>query len=143
MHTSHSVAVEAQHKNLNVLLWGLQSALALTFLITGVIKLMLPMALVTHYLPWSAQISEPMIRALGTCELVAVWGLMVPGLTHTATRIVSGTAWALSVMMLCAIFFHLARNEASLIALPVALASVSAIVALGRGQVVPISSLDD
>ena len=67
---------------------------------------------------------------------------MVPGLTHTATRIVALTAWALSVLMACAIFFHLARNEAALIPLPVVLASVSAIVAIGRGML-PISSLDD
>src|SRR4051812_33669914 len=99
MHTPHAVAAEAQHKNLNLLLWGLQSTLALTFLITGVIKLMLPIALVNHYLPWSVAIGEPMLRALGVCELAAVWGLMVPGLTHTATRIVAATAWALSVLM--------------------------------------------
>jgi hypothetical protein len=66
---------------------------------------------------------------------------MVPGLTHTATRIVAMTAWALSVMMVCAVFFHLARGEASLIILPSALAIACGAVAMGRNWL-PISSLD-
>jgi hypothetical protein len=141
MHTNHSVAVEAQHPHLNHLLWGMQGALALTFLVTGTIKVLLNIETVYALLPWASDMAPAMVRVLGAFELAAVWGLTVPGVTHTITRFVSTTAWSTFVMMLCAIFFHLARGEAQLIMLPTLLALASAVVAIGRAQL-PISHID-
>src|ERR1043166_7091641 len=98
MHTNHSVAVEAQHPHLNHFLWALQGALAFTFLVFGTIKVVLPIETVYALLPWSNDIAVPMVRVLGAFELAGVWGLMVPGFTHSITRFVSTTGWSLAVM---------------------------------------------
>jgi hypothetical protein len=133
-------APPAERRQLHSLLWGLQSTLAGVFLITGVIKLMLPLALVHDHLPWATAIGEPFIRALGACELAAVWGLMVPGLTRSFTRLVPITAVALASLTLLAVTFHVLRNEPHHTSLPLMLAAGSMFVAWGRARL-PIAPL--
>ena len=133
-------APPTEHRQLHTLLWGLQSTLAGVFLITGVIKLMLPFALVHEHLPWATAIGDPFIRALGACELAAVWGLTVPGLTRSFTRLVPITATALALLTLLATTFHVMRNEPHHTTLPVVLAAASMFVAWGRERL-PIAAL--
>lgn len=79
----------------NILLWIAQSLLAVLFLTTGGMKLVLPLAALT------AQIHMPgaFIRVLGVLELAGALGLVLPGIFRTRTRLTPLAAAGLVIIM--------------------------------------------
>jgi uncharacterized membrane protein YphA (DoxX/SURF4 family) len=132
------MATRHEHTPLHYALWAAQVFLAVSFAAAGLMKVALPIGEVRESLVWSRDLSEPMIRFIGICELGAVIALLIPGWTHTWTGLIPISALGLAGLMLCAIGFHLSRREPGLIGAPVVLMALSAFVAWGRWAVAPI-----
>lgn len=61
-----------------IVLWILQSLLALTFLTTGGLKLMLPKATLRRHVGYVEVFSAGFIKLIGALELLAAVGLVIP-----------------------------------------------------------------
>ncbi len=131
---------------MNVVLWIVQGILAALFVLVGSNHAFLPWEKLIKKLPALADLPRPFVRFQGTSELLAVVGLVVPGvmnpsLGHTwlpatlAPLRPWGTVAAaagLSFEMLCAVIFHVRRKEYKAIALPAVLCALALFVAIGR-----------
>ena len=128
----------AEHRTLHRALWVAQIVLAAAFFISGFIKVALPFDWVGAVLGWAKDQPEPVIRFIGVCELFAVAGLLVPGLTRRLPSLIPVTAYALMGLMFCAIGFHTMKHQNSDVILPLVLLVLSAFVAWGRSGFAPI-----
>ena len=63
---------------MNIVLWVLQSLLALIFLTTGGLKLILPKTTLRTYVGYVEDFSPRFIKFIGALELLAAAGLVIP-----------------------------------------------------------------
>jgi uncharacterized membrane protein YphA (DoxX/SURF4 family) len=112
----------------NTLLWIAQSLLALTFLATGTMKLVLPLAVLT------AQMHVPgaFIRILGVLEFAGALGLVLPGIFHTRTRLTPLAAAGLVIIMAGATSATMITMGVLPATGPFALGIVAGLIAVGR-----------
>ena len=122
---------------MNVTLWILQGVLAVIFAIAGV----------THFLPPEglpesmrgvAEMPAGVPYFIGTVEILAVLGLILPGLTGIQTRLTPLASAGLILVMVGAIVWHAQREEFPNIVLNVILALIAAFVAYGRWRLRPL-----
>lgn len=120
---------------MNILLWVLQVLLAFVFLAHGVLFLAPPPAI-------AAQIDTALPRwfqvFLGTAEVLAAVGLILPGLTRREPWLVAWAAAGIMIVMVSATIFHIARDEMSSAAITFVLLGMATFVAYMRQSVVPI-----
>ncbi|WP_343670639.1 DoxX family protein [Chitinophaga sp.] len=123
---------------LNVGLWIAQLLLILVLLMTGLMKLFQPIEkLATRYL-WMGQVPAIFLRFLGLCNLLGCLGLLLPSLLRIKPVLTVWTAFAIIVLMICAIVFHLSRGETQIIGFNILIAALAAFVAWGRSKRLPI-----
>lgn len=91
-------------------------------------------------MPWTGQVPAPMVRIIGVVDLLGAVGLIFPALFRIKPNLTPWTAICIIVLMLCAILFHVARDEASSIGINIFSAILAAFVAWGRFMKVPIAS---
>ena len=122
---------------MHVTLWILQVVLAVVFAIAGV----------THFLPpeglpesmrGMAEMPAGVPYFIGTVEILAVLGLILPGLTGIQTRLTPLAGAGLILVMVGAIVWHAQREEFPNIVLNVILAVIAAFVAYGRWRLRPL-----
>ena len=122
---------------MHVTLWILQVVLAVVFAIAGV----------THFLPPEglpesmrgvAEMPAGVPYFIGTVEILAVLGLILPGLTGIQTRLTPLAGAGLILVMVGAIVWHAQREEFPNIVLNVILAAIAAFVAYGRWRLRPL-----
>ena len=122
---------------MHVTLWILQVVLAVVFAIAGV----------THFLPpeglpesmrGMAEMPAGVPYLIGTVEILAVLGLILPGLTGIQTRLTPLAGAGLILVMVGAIVWHAQREEFPNIVLNVILAAIAAFVAYGRWRLRPL-----
>jgi len=82
-------------KALNRVLWSVQILLALLFLFSGVVKLMLP----PDQLKGPVELSVPFLRFIGVCEVLGGFGLILPGLFKLYPMLTPLAALGLLVIM--------------------------------------------
>ncbi|MGH7633509.1 MAG: DoxX family protein, partial [Gemmatimonadaceae bacterium] len=75
---------------------------------------------------------------IGVAEVVAAVGLTVPGLTRIQPWLVAAAAAGLTIVMICAAFFHASRGEWSSAATTLVLFALTAFVAYMRWRILPI-----
>lgn len=118
---------------MNIALWIIAGLLAATFLASGVVKLIQPKEkLVTSGFGWADDFSSGGVKTIGVLEIVAAVGLILPAAVDIAPVLVPLAAVGLVVLMVGAIVTHVRRHEAQVIAVPVVLFALAALVALGR-----------
>jgi uncharacterized membrane protein YphA (DoxX/SURF4 family) len=117
---------------MNIALWVIQLLLAVTFLASGVNKLARPRLALAGQQPYVEDFSDAQINGIGTLELLAAIGLVVPPLLHIATFLTPLAAVGLVLLMGGAIFTHLRRSEPQLAAFNLVLLVLAAVVAIGR-----------
>jgi len=76
-------------------LWAAQVLVALVFLLTGTMKLVLPAAALQSPVP----LPVPFIRFIGVCELLGALGLVLPGLLRIRPRLTTAAAVGLVLIM--------------------------------------------
>lgn len=115
-------------RRMNYTLWGIQCLLALLYLMTGGLKLILPVAELTK------QISLPggFIRFIGAAEVISAAGLILPGLLRTRQELTPLAATGLLIIMTGATGLLFAHAGAGSALLPMIAGILDAFVARAR-----------
>jgi uncharacterized membrane protein YphA (DoxX/SURF4 family) len=120
---------------MNIVLWILQVLLALAFLAHGLLFFFPPpdiAAMMNQSLPRWFQLF------LGTAEVLAAIGLILPGLTRVMPWLVTWAAVGIMMVMVSATIYHIARNEISAAFTTLVLLAMATFVAYMRYRVHPI-----
>ena len=117
---------------MNIVLWIIASVLALAFLGAGLTKILQPKEKLSSTMAWTQDFSQPMIRLIGTLEVLAAIGLILPALLDIAPILVPLAATGLVLLMAGAAITHLRRKEPQIIVANLVLLVLAAIVAWGR-----------
>jgi uncharacterized membrane protein YphA (DoxX/SURF4 family) len=117
---------------MNVVPWIVQGLLAAMFLMAGVTKATQPRDKLTARLPWVNDFSTPIVRLIGTAELAAALGLVLPAAIGIATVLTPLAATGLAVIMVGAMGVHARRKEPQAIAFNAVLLIAAALVMRGR-----------
>jgi hypothetical protein len=107
----------------------------------GLMKTTTPIAELATKLPWVGAVPEALVRFIGTAELLAAVGLILPSATRIRPVLTPLAAVGLVTIMVLAVPFHAMRGELAH-ALPVnlVLGGLAAFVAWGRFKKAPIAS---
>jgi uncharacterized membrane protein YphA (DoxX/SURF4 family) len=117
---------------MNIVLWIIASVLALAFLGAGLTKILQPKEKLSSTMAWTQDFSQPMIRLIGTLEVLAAIGLILPALLDIAPILVPLAATGLVLLMAGAAITHLRRKEPQIMVANLVLLVLAAIVAWGR-----------
>ncbi len=117
---------------MNTLLWILQIVLAAAFGFAGIGKLTQPKEKLQAQMGWVEDFSANTVKLIGTAELLAAVGLILPAATGILPWLTPLAALGLVVIMVLAIPVHLRRHETPMVAVNVVLALVAAFVAWQR-----------
>ncbi len=117
---------------MNIVLWIVQSILAVAFVVAGVMKSTQPKEKLKPNLPWVEDFSIGTVRLIGVSELLGGLGLILPAATGIAPILTPIAATCLAVVMVLAAVTHIRRKEASGIAVNAVLFLLCVFVAWGR-----------
>ena len=120
---------------MNIALWILQVLLAVAFFAHGMLFLTPPAELVAQM---NASLPRWFQLFLGVAEVLAAVGLVLPGLTRTATFLVTWAAGGIVIVTISATIWHLARSEWSSAAITLVLLAMASFLAYQRHRVLPI-----
>ena len=121
---------------MNILLWVLQTLLAVAFFAHGVLFLNPPAEMVEQL---NASIPPALRLFIGVAEVSAAIGLTLPGITRIQPWLVSGAAAGLMMLMVSATILHTVRGEVSSAATTAVLLALATFVAYMRWKVKPIA----
>ena len=116
-------------KPARIALWAIQGLLAALFIVTGGMKLVLPIAALTRDVP----LPGLFIRFIGVLEVLGGLGLVLPGLLHFRPALTPLAALGLVIIMSGALGVSLTTGHADTAAIPVVVGVLLAIVVVGRG----------
>ena len=119
-------------------LWIVQGLLALLFLFTGGIKLVLPLEVLTEGSPLPGWF----VRFLGVAEVLGAIGLILPGLLRIRPGLTPLAASGLMIIMIGATVLALAGvvpgGGVAPVLIPLVVGLLSAFVAYGRWRLAPL-----
>ena len=119
-------------------LWIVQGLLALLFLFTGGIKLVLPIEVLTEGSPLPGWF----VRFIGVAEVLGAIGLVLPGLLSVRPGLTPLAASGLVIIMIGATVLALAGvvpgGGVAPVLIPVVVGLLSAFVAYGRWRLAPL-----
>jgi len=118
---------------MNYVLWIVQGLLALLFLFTGGMKLVLPIEELTKQMP----LPGLFVRFIGVAEVLGAIGLILPGLLRIRPGLTPLAAAGLVILMIGATVFTLATADVALALIPLVVGLLSAFVAYGRWRLAP------
>lgn len=105
------VSSRRARRKAKVYLWIVQAVVSGIFIMSGAIKLFMPMELLAPKNPWVTQVPEWLTRLIGFSELAGGVGLLLPSILRIEPRISVYAAFCLAFVMLLAIAFHIYRAE--------------------------------
>lgn len=118
---------------MNVMLWVLAGVLAVGFLAAGAMKLSQPkQKLAASGMGWTEGVSAGTVKLIGSVEVLAALGLVLPPALGIAPVLAPLAALGLVLVMLGAMVVHARRSEAQMIAVNLVLLAIAAVVAWGR-----------
>ena len=123
---------------MNFALWIVQGVLALGFLLAGSMKLTQPREKEAQQMDWVSDFSTRAIRTIGTLEVLAAIGLILPSVTGILPWVTPLAAVGLVLLMLGAAATHRRRGEMPMIGVNAVLLALAAFVAYGRFFVEPL-----
>ena len=118
---------------MTVALWIVQALLALLFLFTGGMKLVLPLEKMTGPLP----LPGLFLRFIGVAEVLGALGLILPGLLRIRPGLTPLAAAGLVIIMIGATVIGLAVGDFTMMLIPLVVGLLSAFVAFGRWRLAP------
>jgi hypothetical protein len=124
-------------------LWILQVLWGVSFSITGFGKILwYKPALWNQALqqvPWLSAVPQDLAVFIGVAEFLGGVGLILPAITGVKPKLTPLAAIGLTLVMILAAGFHIARGEYNFVLLNLLLAGVAAFIAYGRLAVRPIA----
>jgi uncharacterized membrane protein YphA (DoxX/SURF4 family) len=118
---------------MNIALWIIAGLLAVVFLASGAMKLTRPKEKLAAFgMGWVEDFGAGTVKAIGTLEVLAAVGLILPATLDIAPVLVPLAAVGLGLLMLGAIITHLRRHEAQAMVVTLPLLAVAAVLAWGR-----------
>lgn len=124
-------------KALNIGLWVVQALLALTFVGTGLWKLLTPIPELAAMIPWAGQVAPGFLYATAVVDLAGGLGVLLPTLTRIKPGLTPLAALGCAALQISAIVFHLSRGEAANTPFNFLLVALSIFVFWGRRRVAP------
>ena len=130
-------------KKMNITLWILQGFLAAIFLIAGAIKVIKSKdelkALGGEKMNWVDSISAVSVKLIGTIEVLAAIGLILPQLTGILPWLVPLAAFGLDLTMIGAVLLHQRRGDGpKAIVQVIILLVMAAFTTYGRFDSIPV-----
>jgi hypothetical protein len=119
-------------RGLDITLWVVQALLALTFVGTGVWKLVTPIPELATKMPWMGEVSPMFLRLTAALDVLVGLGVLLPHATGIKPRLTVLGAWGAVALMVGAIVFHAQRGEAANTPFNFLLAALAGFVAWGR-----------
>ena len=117
----------------SVALWTIQGGLAALFLFAGVMKLVMPIELLTAQMPLPGWF----VRFIAVAETLGAFGLILPGLLRIRPGLTPLAALGLVLIMCGAMGTTMALMDISQATMPFVVGVLATIVAYGRWQVAP------
>jgi len=117
-----------QKRLVTMTLWTIQGLLALVFLLTGSMKLILPIEMLTAQMP----LPGLFVRFIGVAEVAGALGLILPGLTRIQRGLTPLAACGLVIIMIGATVVTLAIGGGALALIPLVVGLFATAVAYGR-----------
>lgn len=118
---------------MNITLWIVTALLALLFLAAGTMKIVQPKAkLAATGQGWAEDFSDGTVKGIGSLEVLAALGLVLPALLNIATVLVPLAAAGLFILMAGAAITHARRGEKPNVIINAVLGILAAGVAIAR-----------
>ena len=130
---------QTSNKKLNITLWVIQVVLAVMYLMAGYQKAFGDLAVVVKTIFWVAYTPAPLVRFIGTCELLGAVGLILPAALKIRPQLTTLAAAGLSLIMLLANIMHIYRGEYYVLPMTLLLLAMAAFVAYGRWKLAPFT----
>lgn len=121
---------------MNTFLWILQAMLAFAFLAHGLLFLFPPAAV--REIKKQLTLPTGFMRFIYVAEILAAFGLTLPGLTGILPWLTPLAATGLTIIMVGAVVFHLSRRETAPVFVTAVLFALAAFVAFMRWFVIPL-----
>jgi len=119
---------------MNLALWIVQVLLAILYLFSGGLKLVLPLEKLTG----PVALPGLFIRFIGVCEMLGALGLILPGLLRIRTGLTPLAAAGLVIIMIGATAITLMGGDVVTAAIPLVVGILAAFVAYGRWRLAPL-----
>lgn len=114
-------------------LWGAAGMLAAAFLLVGMTKLLRSHdQLIAGQMAWAEDFSAGTVKIIGTLEILAAIGLIIPPLVEVADWLAPTAALCLIGLMVGAFYTHIRRDESQFLLFNAVLMVLSIFVAWGR-----------
>ncbi len=123
---------------MNVVLWVIQGLLALVFLTSGALKILMPKEKLAARMGWVEDASQPVVRLVGFVEILGALGVILPALTGILPWLTPLAAVGLVLTMVGAALTHYRRKELSKISMNGILLVLALLVAVGRFWIMPL-----
>lgn len=120
---------------MNILIWVLQVLLALAFFAHGWMFLFPPASVVEQM---NASLPRWFQLFLGVAEILAAFGLILPGVTRIMPWLVPAAAFGIMMVLGSATVYHFIRNEISSGFITLVMLALATVVAYYRWKVLPI-----
>jgi uncharacterized membrane protein YphA (DoxX/SURF4 family) len=119
---------------MNTVIWIAQALLALVMLGAGATKLAQSkqQLMASGNMDWTEDFPEPQIKGIGTLEVLAAIGLILPALLDVAPVIVAIAAVGVALLMLGAAATHVRRGEGKLVPVNLVIAAIAVFIAVER-----------
>lgn len=123
---------------MHISLWVVQVLLAAMFILSGFVKVSMPIEKLSTMLPWATSVPAVLVKFIGLSELLGGLGLLLPSLLRIKPALTVWAGLGLATIMLLAIPFHISRGEAHLIGMNAVFMLMALFVAWGRWKKAPI-----
>lgn len=125
-------------KAMHISLWVVQVLMAAVFLMSGFMKVSMPVVELSAMIPWTLSVPAGLVKFIGLSELLAGLGLLLPSLLRIKPILTVWAGLGLATIMLGAIPFHISRGETSVIGMNAIFMLLAIFVAWGRWKKAPI-----
>ena len=122
---------------MNIVLWVLQVLLGIFFLYNGAVHFILPQGLPPQ-MAWMYDLAPALHYFSGTAQILAAFGLILPGIFKIQTRLTVYAALGLVLVMLSAAVWHFTRGEIQNAVMNLIIAALAGFVAYGRWKLKPL-----
>lgn len=129
-----SSSAQQSSKALALSLWIVQGLLALTFVGTGIWKVLTPIPKLAAMIPWAGQVSPSLLYTTALFDTLGGLGVLLPSLTRIKPGLTVLAALGCVALMASAIVFHISRGEAAKTPFNCLLVGLALFVAWGRHQ---------